>query len=280
MSHNGLKLSASLSYYTIFSLLPLLIILIALCELFFGAVAVKGEVYGHINGLVGNTVAEQIQEMLKSQRLSNSYSYTPLISVLVLGIGASGIFGEIQSSLNAIWGIGAKTKKGWIKFLKNQLMAFLMISFLGVLLLFSLLINSVFAVLHTELSSHFPANALVAFSLLSNVFSFLLLTFLLLLIFKLLPDGHIPFRYCLLGSFFTALLFMIGKLLIGFWLGRFANASAYGAAGSVILLLGWIYYSAIILFFGAEFIRAATLFHKKDIIPRDYAILLAKWGTS
>lgn len=276
IADNGMKLSAALSYYTIFSLPPLLIIIISLSGFFFGAEAVRGEIFGQINGLVGNDAALQIQEILKNVKLSHGNAFATTFGVIVLLIGASGVFAEIQDSINYIWGIKAKPKRGIIRFLKNRLMSFSMIGSVGFLLLVGLIVNSVMDVLYNRLAVYFPKDSVYLFYFLNILVVFIIITLLFTVIFKTLPDGKVVLRDCLIGASFTTLLFMIGKFGIGAYLGRSAIASWYGAAGSVILILVWVYYSAIILYFGAEFTKVFANTHGKKIIPNEYSVQILK----
>jgi len=273
---NAINLSAALSYYTVFSLPPLLIIIISLSGIFFGTEAVKGELFGQINGLVGNEAALQIQEAIKNVSLSHSSTFATTISLFILIIGASGVFVEIQNSINYIWGIKAKPKKGFIKFLKNRLMSFSMIGSVGFLLLVGLIVNSLMDVLYNRLAAYFPKDTVYLFYALNILVVFIIITILFTVIFKTLPDGKVVLRDCIIGASFTAFLFMIGKFVIGAYLGSSAVASLYGVAGSVILILVWIYYSAIILFFGAEFTKVYALAHGKKIIPNQYSVRIEK----
>lgn len=272
----ALRLSASLSYYTIFSLPPLLIIIITLSGIFFGADAVSGKIFGQINGLVGNSAALEIQETLKNIKLSNNSNFAATISVILLIIGASGVFVEIQDSINYIWGIKAKPKRGLIKFIYNRLMSFSMIGSVGFLLLVGLIINSLMDVLSERLATHFPLDTIYLFYALNLVIVFIIITILFAVIFKTLPDGKIALRDSIIGASFTAFLFMIGKFSIGFYLGRYNISSIYGASGSIVLILIWIYYSAIILYFGAEFTKAYAILHGKKIIPNAYSVTIKK----
>ena len=276
ITDNGFKLSAALSYYTIFSLPPLLIIVISVCGFFFGADAVRGELFGQINGLVGNDAALQIQETIRNVKLSSSNTFATSIGVIVLLIGASGVFAEIQDSINFIWAIKAKPKRGLIKFLKNRLMSFSMIGSVGFLLLVGLIVNSLMDVLNQRLAEHFPKDTIYLFYFLNLLIVFVIITLLFTVIFKTLPDGKIVLRDCLIGAAFTAFLFMIGKFAIGAYLGSTSIASVYGAAGSIILILVWIYYSAIILYFGAEFTKVYAHTHGQKIIPNSYSIRLQR----
>lgn len=269
---NAMKHSAALSYYTIFSLPPLLIIIINLCGFFFGAEAVRGEIFGQINGLVGNEAAIQIQDVIKNVKLSGGSRFITTIGIIILLVGASGVFAEIQDSINIIWGIRAKPKRGFIRFIKNRLMSFSMIGSVGFLLLVGLIINSLMDIMSRKLAIFFPHDIIYLFYALNIIIVFLIITLLFTLIFKTLPDGKINLRDCLIGASFTAFLFMIGKFVIGAYLGSSAVASWYGAAGSIILILVWVYYSAIILYFGAEFTKVFALTHGQKIIPNEYSV--------
>jgi len=273
---NALKLSAALSYYTIFSLPPLLIIIISLCGVFFGANAVRGEIFDQINGLVGNSAALQIQETIKNVKLSNSSGFAATIGLIVLIIGASGVFAEIQDSINFIWGIKAKPKRGFVKFLYNRLMSFSMVASVGFLLLVGLVINSVTDFMYHRLANYFSKDIVSLFYILNIFFVFIIITLLFSVIFKTLPDGKIGLRDSIIGASFTALLFMIGKFGISYYLGSYNVASIYGSAGSIILILAWIYYSAIILYFGAEFTKVFAMTHGKKIIPNSYSVQIQK----
>jgi len=273
---DGMKLSAALSYYTIFSLPPLLIIIISLSGVFFGAEAVRGELFGQINGLVGNSAALQIQEIIKNVKLSHSSTFATTFGVIILLIGASGVFVEIQDSINFIWGLKAKPKRGFVKYLKNRLMSFSMIGSVGFLLLVGLIINSLMDILSNRLAGFFPKDAVYFIYALNLLIVFGIITLLFTVIFKTLPDGRMALRDCLIGASFTTVLFMLGKFAIGAYLGRSAIGSWYGAAGSVILILVWVYYSAIILYFGAEFTKVFAETHGQKIIPNGYAVQIIK----
>ena len=273
---NGLKLSAALSYYTIFSLPPLLLIIISMSGIVFGADAVRGEIFGQINGLVGNGAALQIQETIKNVTLSDSNVFVTTFGVIILLIGASGVFAEIQDSINYIWGIEAKPNRGLVKYIYNRLMSFSMIGSVGFLLLVGLIINSLIDILNKRLTIILPLDTFFLFYLINTLIVFIIITLLFSIVFKTLPDGKIALRDCLTGASFTAFLFMIGKFAIGFYLGSYNIGSIYGAAGSIILILVWVYYSAIILYFGAEFTKVYAQTHGQKIIPNVYSIQIKK----
>jgi membrane protein len=276
LDDNVMKLSAALSYYTIFSLPPLLIIIINLAGIFFGEDAVRGKLFGQINGLVGNDSAMQIQDAIKNITLSGQGKLASTISISILIIGASGVFAEIQNSINFIWGVKAKPKKGILKFIKNRLMSFSMIGAVGFLLMVGLIVNSVMDVIGSKLTSFFSEDFIVVFYILNHLVVFIIITILFTIIFRKLPDGKIVLRDCIIGAAFTSLLFMAGRLAIGFYLGNSSIGTIYGAAGSIILILVWVYYSAIILYFGAEFTKVYAITHGKNIVPNDYTVKIHK----
>ncbi len=270
------KLAASLSYYTIFSLPPLLIIIIYLSGIFFGPEAVRGELFGQINGLVGNSAASQIQEMIKNVKLSDSNGIAAVLGVITLLVGASGVFTEIQDSINYIWGLKAKPKRGLIKFLKNRITSFSMVASIGFLLLVGLIVNSIMDIMNKKLQTIFPEFTITLFYALNLIIVFVIITLLFTVIFKALPDGKVALKDGIKGAGFTSTLFMIGKFIIGYYLGKSATASTYGVAGSLIIILLWVYYSAIILYSGAEFTKIYAKTYGKGIIPNDYAVKILK----
>lgn len=273
---NAIKLSAALSYYTIFALPPLLIIIITICGFFFGEEAVTGQLYGQINRLVGNNAAVQIQEAIKNVQLSDSNVFVTVFGVVMLLIGASGVFAEIQSSINYIWGLRAKPNKGLKKFIQNRLMSFSMIVSVGFLMLVSLMVNATLDVLNARLKLYFPDTTVYFFYVVNLVIVFASITLLFAIIFRTLPDGVIKWKDAFIGASSTAILFMIGKFAIGVYLGNSTVASVYGAAGSVIIILVWVYYSAIILYFGAEFTKVYAKAFGGSISPNDYSVEIQK----
>jgi membrane protein len=273
---NCIKLSASLSYYTIFALPPLLIVIIALCGLFFGKEAVRGEIFWQINSFVGNDAATQIQEIIKNVKLKNDNVLAATVGVITLLIGATGIFGEIQSSINFIWGLKAKPNRGLAKFLKNRLMSFSMIGVMGFLLLVGLIINSLMDLLNKRLIAYFPNVTVYLFYVLNILLVFAIITALFTVIFRTLPDGRVSLRDTIIGAATTAVLFMLGKFAIGAYLGQSSLSTTYGAAGSIIVILLWVYYSAIILYLGAEFTKVYARLYGHRIIANDYAVKIVK----
>jgi membrane protein len=273
---NAIKLSASLSYYTIFALPPLIIIVISLCGIFFGREAVKGEIFGQINSFVGNEAALEIQEIIKNVKLKHDNFFAASIGILTLVLGASGVFAEIQGSINYIWGLKAKPKRGLFKFLKNRLSSFSMIGVFGFLFLVSLIINSVMDLVYDKLTQNFIEEFVVVLYVFNTFTVYSIIVALFCIIFRTLPDGKVELKDTFIASCITAFLFMIGKFAMGCYLSHSRIATTYGAAGSVILILLWVYYSAIILYFGAEFTKVYLRSHKRKIIPNHYAVLIHK----
>ncbi|MBV8255024.1 MAG: YihY/virulence factor BrkB family protein [Chitinophaga sp.] len=273
MNDKVLKLSAALSYYTIFSIAPMLIIIIFLCDLFLSKESIEGSVYSQIRTLVGNDATIQIQSMIKSATLSNDVSWATIVGGITLVIGATGVFAEIQDSINFIWKLKAKPKKsGIIKLLLNRLLSFSLVISMGFILLVSLALNGLMEVLNHRLLALFPQVEYLAVYVANLTITFLVITCLFAIIFKILPDARIRWKDILVGAITTAILFMLGKFAIGYYLGASKISSAYGAAGSIVIILLWVYYSAAILYFGAVFTRVWVQYFGSRIYPNDYAI--------
>jgi Predicted membrane protein len=276
INDNGLKLSASLAYYTVFSMAPLLILVISLAGLFFGNDAATNRLYPQIAQYVGSQAALQIQDMLKSLALSGKTGIAVIIGVVTLMLGASSIFIEIQDSLNIIWRVKAKPKKGWLKLLKNRFLSFSLIVSLGFLLLVSLIINFLMDALSKKLAHYLPYVTNVLVKCINLGITLIVISTLFGIIFKVLPDVKIRWKDVRSGAIFTAILFMLGQYGIGIYLQYTAQNSAYGAAGSIILLLLWIYYTAAILYIGAEFTQVYAEAIGCKIEPAEYAVAVVQ----
>jgi membrane protein len=272
LDDRALKYSASLSYYTVFSMAPLLLLMISLAGVFFGREAIQGQVFGEINGLIGNEAAAQIQDVIKNMELSGKTTLAVIIGVVTLLIGATSVFGEIQDSINIIWRVKAKPKRGWLKLLKDRLLSSSLIVALGFLLIVSLMVNGVLLALSDWLKNYFPDVTLIIFQGINILIGFIVITTLFGVIFKVLPDAKIAWKDVRAGAFFTACLFMLGRYLIGLYIHYSGTASAYGAAGSLIVILVWVYYTAAILYFGAEFTRVYAEYVGARIEPAEFAV--------
>lgn len=277
LDDRALKLSASLSYYTIFSLAPLLLLMISLASIFFGRDAIQGQVFGEINGLIGNEAAAQIQDIIKNLELSGKTSMAIIIGGIALIIGASTVFIDIQDSINIIWKVKAKPKRGWIKILKDRLLSSSLIVGLGFLLIVSLMVNGALLALSDWLKDFFPNVTIIFFQIINVIISFAVIMTLFGVVFKVLPDAKIAWKDVKTGAFFTACLFMLGRFLIGIYIDFTRTGSAYGAAGSLIVILVWVYYTAAILYFGAEFTRTYAEFTGARIEPADYAVYVVQF---
>ncbi len=271
-----MKFSAALAYYTVFSLGPLLLILISLGGLFFGKNAVEGQLYGQVRDLVGSKAALLIQETIKNIHLSGQNILKTIIGVLSLLLGASGVFGEIQDSINSIWGFKSKPRSGLRLLIINRLLSFSMVAALGFLLMVSLFFNVLLAALGNSIGNYFPGFSIVVLFIINNLLTFAVISLLFAIIFKVLPDARIRWKDVRTGAMLTALLFMLGKYLIGLYLGKSQVASAFGATGSVILIMVWVYYNAVILYAGAEFTQVLTRSQGREIQPNEYAVKMVQ----
>jgi membrane protein len=267
-----IKLSGALAYFTVFSIGPMLIVIIFFADIFYGREAVEGTIFGQIKGFVGSDAAAQIQEIIRNASLSGQGSITGVIGSITLLVGATTVFAEIQDTINTIWGLKPKPKKGWLKMILNRLLSFSIVVSLGFLLLVSLVITGLVEALSNRLLHIFPDIALIVIYVINLIITFLVTTLLFGIIFKVLPDAIIKWRDVLTGAMVTAVLFMLGKFGITFYIGTSNITSAYGTAGSLVIILVWIYYSSIILYFGAEFTKAYAATYGGFIQPNQYAV--------
>jgi membrane protein len=269
------RLAAALSYYTIFSLAPLLVIVIAIAGLVFGQEAAQQELMVQIEGLVGEEGAFAIQEMIAGASDTGDSILAAVIGFVLLLFGASGVFAQLQDAMNTMWEVKPKEGRGILAIVKDRLLSFGMVLVIGFLLLVSLVLSAALAALSNFMAGLLPANEIVM-QVISFVVSFAVISLLFALIFKYLPDAKVAWGDVWLGAIVTALLFTIGKELIGLYLGRSAVASTYGAAGSLVILLLWVFYSAQILFFGAEFTQVYANMFGSKIRPAEGATFVSE----
>jgi membrane protein len=272
INDNGLKLSASLAYYTVFSIAPLIILVISISSIVLRHYAVNDTLYLQIQEYVGSDAAKQVQEIVKNLQLSGKTGIALISGIVILLLGASSMFIEIQDSLNIIWRVKAKPKKGWVKLLENRFLSFSLIISLGFLLLVSLIVNLLVKALSTRIERFLPGLTVTIFDLINLAITLLVISVLFGIIFKFLPDVKIKWKDVRSGAVFTALLFMLGQYLIGLYIQYTAQGSAYGAAGSIIVILVWIYYTSAILFIGAEFTQVYAEAVGSSIEPAEYAV--------
>ena len=253
---NASRLSAALAYYTIFSLAPLLVIVIAITGLIWDAGAVRTQILSQVQSLVGAEGAEFVANLMTNTGSPGEGILALVIGILTLLFGALGVFNELHNSLNIIWNVRVEKPKGFLQSLKklilDRLLSFTMILGIGFLLLVSLVVTAGLSATQETIGDAVPIPEFLL-QIVNLVISLGVITVLFALIFKFLPDVRINWRDVWMGAFVTSLLFSFGKTAIGLYLGNSAVASTFGAAGSLVLLLLWIYYSAQILFFGAEF---------------------------
>jgi len=266
------KLSGSLSYYMVFSMGPLLLILIAICGLFFGPDAVRGKIYGQLEEFVGSNTALQLQEIIKHAALSGKNVAATVIGAVTLLIGATSVFAEMQDSINMIWGVKPKPKKGWLKMLRNRFLSFSVIVSLGFLLLVSLSFSALVEALSAHLKHLFPQVTIVFIYILNAIITTIVTCLVFAVIFKVLPDAKIGWKDIVAGAIMTTILFLIGKFAISFYVSKSNVGTTFGPAGSLVVILLWIYYSAVILYFGAEFTKAYALETGAKIFPTEYAV--------
>ena len=270
------KYSAALAYTTVFSFGPLLVVIIFLCSIFFGEEATQGRIYGQIQQFVGQDAARQLQTIIQNASLSGKGTFAAVIGMITLLIGATAVFAEIQDSINTIWGLKAKPKKGLWKLIRNRLLSFSVIVSLGFLLLVSLAISTLIEALNENLKASFPDVTVVIFYILDLIISFFVITTLFAVIFKVLPDAKTKWSDILPGAVASGILFMIGKFAISFYIGKSDIGSTYGAAGALVILIVWVYYSAIILYLGAEFAKAWSANKGRSIEPNAFAVYSRK----
>lgn len=274
-SDNGLKLSASLSFYTLFSLAPMLLIVIAIGSILLGKEAAEGFLYLQFEGQIGKLGAMQLQEMVRNVQISGDTPWVTAVGIATFFIGATGVFIEIQDSINIIWSIKAKPKRGWLRFIFTRLISFSMVVGIGFLLMVSLVLSAALNMLDGWINDNIGTFAWLAF-IVSNAIAIATVMLLFAVIFKVLPDAKLKWRDVLIGSFFTAVLFLIGKYLINLYLARSSTVSVYGAAGAAVLIILWVYYSAIILYFGAEFTKVYANKYGGKIQPNLYAVFVER----
>ena len=267
---NVLRLSAALAYYAMFSIGPLLAIVVGVVGLAFGHESVQREIHHGMQGMLGENSAKTLDSMMAARSHGKSIA-TTIIGVVVLLFGAAGVFGQLQDSLNTIWEVKTKPKAGIWAFIRNRFFSFSMVLGVAFLLLVSLAISTALAAFTGALNRMVPMGDVVG-HIVDFIVSFGIVTLLFAMIFKFLPDVRVPWRKIWIGAIGTALLFTLGKFLLGLYLGRQSTASAYGAAGSVIVILMWVYYASVILFFGAEFTQVYAKATGTKITPAKYAV--------
>lgn len=258
LKHRAASKGAALAFYTLFSLAPILVLVIAVAGLFYGDEAARGQLLGQLRGLMGAQSAEAIQMVLAGARNKDSGVTATVIATLLLIVGATSVFSELKDSLDEIWDVPKPAHSSWWDVIRTRLLSFGVIIVLGFLLLVSLAVSAVLAIFDTYVQGLWKEGALLLTAL-AWLVSFVVIAALFAVIFKILPGKSLSWRDVVVGAIGTAALFEVGKLVIGLYIGNSGVASSFGAAGSMIALLLWVYYSSQILFLGAEFTRQYAL---------------------
>jgi membrane protein len=268
--------SAVVAYYAVFSIPALLVIIIAVAGLVFGEEAVRGEISDQIQLALGNDTAESVEGIIVKASEEKTSIVATIIGFITLIVGSTGVFSELQTSLNQIWDVKVVAKKKWLKTIKTRLFSLGLVLSLGFLMLISLLLTTVLEALGQMIKIHFPDYMPFVLKMVNFVLSFGVITVLFALIFKILPDAKIRFRDVWIGAMVTTLLFILGKFGLGIYFAKANPASAYGAAGSIVLIMLWVSYSCMILFFGAEFTKQYATFHGHEIQPTNESQIIQK----
>ncbi|WP_290821354.1 YihY/virulence factor BrkB family protein [Flavobacterium sp.] len=272
--HKIMKKSASLAYTTVFSMAPLLMVLLYVVGLFWGTNAIEGEIFYQIKDFLGEKAAIQLQEMIKNIAISNKSGFPALIGIVTLLIGATSVFAEIQDSINSIWGIRLKKRSSFWLYFKSRLLSFGVIGSLGFILLASLGLSAILDSLNQKLFAHFSEAAVYTVYIGQTLVTLTVITLLFAVIFKILPDANITWKQVRVSSITTALLFMFGKFLISFYISQSSLGTIYGAAGSLVIIMVWVYYSSVILYLGALFAKCYAIEFGSSIKPSKYAEII------
>jgi membrane protein len=258
LAHRASSKGAALAFYTLFSLAPILVLVIAVAGLFYGAEAAQGQLLDELRGLMGKQSAQTIQAVLASARNKESGQFATIVASVLLVVGATTVFAELKDSLDEIWGVPPPADASWWDMVRTRLLSFGLILVLAFLLMVSLVVSAALAVLEHYFSGRWQS-ATVVLGWVAWAISFLVIAALFGVIYKLLPRIKLSWHDVTIGALGTAALFTLGKFLIGLYIGNSGVASSFGAAGSLIALLLWVYYSAQIFFLGAEFARQYAL---------------------
>lgn len=263
--------AASLAYYTLLSTAPLLLFTVTVAGFAFGDDAARGQVAQQVGSVVGPQAADAIQGVVRNAHNETSGTLSSIIGVAVLLFGASGVFGELQTTMNAIWRVKPKPGRGVMGFLHDRFLSFTMVLGVAFMLLVSLVLSAALAAVGRFLSHSMPGGETI-WQILNFAFSIAVITGLFGLIFKVIPDVEVRWRDVWVGSLVTAVLFSIGKFALGLYLGKSSFTSSYGAAGSIVALVVWVYYASQIVFMGAEFTQVYARMFGGNVEPSPQAV--------
>jgi membrane protein len=267
---NASRLAAALAYYTILSIAPMMVLAVAVAGLVFGEDAARGQIAAQLGHVVGPQASTAIQTIIANAKTPESGILGTVVGVAVLLFGASGVFGELQASLNVVWEVAPKPGRGIRGFIEQRFFSFSMVLGVAFMLLVSLALSALLSAVGTIVADALPGGAAV-WQAMNFVVALGLITVLFAMIFKVIPDAKIAWRDVWVGAFVTALLFNLGKFALGLYLGHASLGSPYGAAGSIIVLVVWVYYAAQILLLGAEFTQVYAHRRGDKIEPRAHA---------
>ncbi|WP_187264043.1 YihY/virulence factor BrkB family protein [Pontibacter beigongshangensis] len=270
--NNSLLLAAALAFNAIFSIPPLLVIIIQAAGFFLGEKAVSGELSEQISSAIGPNAAESIESIIQNAAISDAGGIAFWIGIGTLIFASTTFFATLQQSLNTVWNLKPKPTNGIVKMLQVRLFSFGIVLSMAFLMLLSLLVSTIIAFLSDYITSAFPEVSVFFISVVDITISISIVTILFALIFKFLPDAVIRWRDVWVGALITALLFVLGKYLISWFIGTSDPGSAYGAAGSIIVILVWIYYTSAIVLFGAEFTQQYATVFGHNIMPKAHAV--------
>lgn len=278
--HDPWRMSAVIAYYAIFSLPGLLIIIIKTVGYFFGDREVSAQLYATISAQMGPDASKQMQTIVDQANNSEGITLATIVGIASLIFGATGVFYHLKQSLNTMWEVEVRPERAWLKLIKDRAFSFGMVLVIGFLMLMSLVISSLITVFSDYLNNMFPELGPLFFRLVHIGVSLVIITVLFALMFVVLPDAKVKWKDVWVGAFVTSLLFVTGKTLISLYFGYSDPGSAYGAAGSIILILLWVSYTSLILFFGAEFTQTYARFLGREIEPAEFAVRVKKENVS
>ncbi len=278
MDDNAMRLGAALSFYTVWSIGPLFLVIVSVAGLVFGRDAAQGKVVDAMSGLMGPAGAKSIQDAIVSANDTGHSVLANIIGIVLLLVSASGVFGELKSSLNTVWQVTPKPGS-FLVTIKERFFSLTFVLGTGFLLLVSLLLNAALAAIGTQVSGVLPAGELLG-HVIHFVVSLAITSTLFSLMFKIIPDAHVAWKDVWLGGFVTAVLFTIGQVGIGLYLGKTSIGSAYGAASSLMIVLVWVFFSSCILFLGAEFTQEYAEMYGSKIKPTENAVRVPEGQTA
>jgi membrane protein len=263
---------ASIAFYTIFSLPAVLIVVLVIAGIFYGEKAVSGELYYQISTLWGHNTAVEIQRIVQNATISDAGSIAAIVAIATLLFSATTVFISVQNGLNKIWGVKAKPKRNWLKHIIDRLLSFALVAFFGILMIMTLLLDALLEIFNDIIVEYWSGVAKYLMQVFNFSISSIMITLIFAMIFKLLPDARIRWRDVWVGAFITTLLFVLGRLLIGLYLTNSDFNDTYGAAGSLVAVLMWVYYSSVILLLGAQFTQTYSKRYGKIIVPTSNAV--------